>query len=448
MADKILKARIKLLYKTWQEWQEQANLDMVPLKGEACIVYAPAGSEQSLTEPALLMKIGDGETKFRNLPWLQAIASDVHDWAKKSALAWSDLSEDFKAQLAGYVGAGNEYRLNKIGEAYTLQVRKYDATTESWGEWTDVADSTIDISNKTDRVLNGPNGKALIFNESDGGGVKFEHNDGTNSFVGVNDGGENGLNGQIYAINSVNKVGARINITAKGIFYTNGKDTPAYDTNDEIATKGDISALGSALHYIGMTNAVPGETVQQALARIVAAYQDSHPGYKLKEGAVAIVDLAEFIYNGEGWQEFGDVSLYATKAELEAASAELQTLIEAEQTARIAEDAKKVDKEINSASGKALIFNESDGGGAKFEHTDGTNSYVGVNNGGTNGLAAQIYAVDKDSNVGTRINITKGAIYYTNGRSSYRDQTADDEIATKGDIAGAIEDIVIIDGNL
>ena len=427
MADKVLKSRIKLLRKTVAQW-EAIKDTFIPLAGEICI---------AVDGDAVLAKVGDGEKTFEQLKWLQAVASDVYDWAKKDTLDFADLSEDFKAELASFVGAGNEYRINRNGEVFTLQTREYNAATGQWGEWTDVADSTIDISNKTD-----------IFNESDGGGVKFEHNDGTNSFVGVNDGGENGINGQIYAINSVNKVGARINITAKGIFYTNGKNTPAYDANDEIATKGDISALGSALHYIGMTNAAAGETVQQALARIVAAYQDSHPSYELKEGAVAIVDLAEFIYNGEDWQEFGDVSLYATKAELEAAREELQTLIEAEQTARIAGDAKKVDKEINSASGKALIFNESDDGGAKFEHADGTNSYVGVNNGGADGLAAQIYAIDKNSNVGTRINVTKSAIYYTNGRSSYRDQTADDEIATKGDIAGAIEDIVIIDGNL
>lgn len=99
----------------------------------------------------------------------------------------------------------------------------------------------------------------------------------------------------------------------------------------------------------------------------------------------------------------------------------------------------KVNREENGANGKALVFNESDGGGAKFEHSDGTWSFVGVNDGGENGLAGQLYAVKKDSvsgkNVGTRLNMTKDGFYYTSGKDSAA-FTADDEIATKGDIAG------------
>lgn len=452
MAEKTLRARLKLLYKSWSEWQQ--NLDFVPLQGEACVVYAPANSLVSLNEPAILIKIGDGVTTFENLPWLQAIASDVHNWAKKEALEFNDLSEDFKAALASYVGAGNEYRINKVGEVYTLQSREYDASAGTWGEWTDVAGSSIDISGKVDRELQGTNGKALIFNESDGGGAKFEHNDGTNSFIGVNDGGKDGVAGQLYAVDRATNTGARINITAKGMFYTNGKNTYRYEANDEIATKGDIAALGSALHYIGMTEAAAGETVEHALARIVAAYQESHAGYVLSEGAVAIVDSAEFIYNGETWQEFGDVSLYATKADLQAAQEALEDLIAAEQTARIAGDTelraeinKRTLENLEGPNGTARIWNESDGGGVQFTHTDGTRSFTGVNDGGKNGVTGQLYSVDtKNGNLGTRLNMTNDGFYYTSGKSN-PSYTAADELATKGDIDSALDDIIIIDGN-
>ena len=94
-----------------------------------------------------------------------------------------------------------------------------------------------------------------------------------------------------------------------------------------------------------------------------------------------------------------------------------------------------VEKVIESSDGRALIFNEADGGGSKFEHVDGTFSYLGTNNGGANGLAAQIYAVNKDTKVGTRINVTTSGIYYTNGNSSMA-YTAGDEIATKKDVQG------------
>ena len=421
MAEKTLRARLKLLYKSWSEWQ--SNLDFVPLQGEACIVYAPANTLESLHEPALLVKIGDGTTDFEHLPYIQAIASDVYDWAKKQSLDWNDLDATFKAALSSFIG------------------------------------------DKVDHVIIGANGKALIFNESDGGGAKFEHSDGTWSFVGVNDAGKGGIAAQIYAIdhNNSNK-GARINVTTNGIFYTNGRTSGGdYSADDELATKGDIAALGSALHYIGMTEKQAGETDEQALARVVTTYQTAHPGYVLSAGAVAIVDVKEFIFNGTAWQEFGDEGLYETKADAQAAHEALQAAIEAEASARAAADAKKVDKEIVGANGKALVFNESDGGGVQFEHKDGTNSFVGVNDGGgDNGLAAQIYAIDKTTNVGTRINVTENGIYYTKGKSSYTQQTAADEIATKGDIGDlaaiahtgnvndlvqTIGDILIIDGN-
>lgn len=98
-------------------------------------------------------------------------------------------------------------------------------------------------------------------------------------------------------------------------------------------------------------------------------------------------------------------------------------------------------QEIITANGRSLVWNEASGGGAKFEHNDGTWSFVGVNDGGENGLAAQIYALKKnesDKYVGTRINVTKNGIYYTNGADSMA-YTAGDEIATKKDVQGDAE---------
>jgi len=102
----------------------------------------------------------------------------------------------------------------------------------------------------------------------------------------------------------------------------------------------------------------------------------------------------------------------------------------------------KVAKEINGTNGKALIFNESDGGGAKFEHSDGTWSFAGVNDGGENGIAGQIYALKKNAEnklEGTRIDVTKNAMYYTVGADAASNRmVADNEIATKGNIDEAI----------
>lgn len=133
-----------------------------------------------------------------------------------------------------------------------------------------------DLSNFVEKVTEGTNGRALIFNETDGGGAKFEHKDGTWSFVGVNDGGENGLAAQIYALkkDANNKyVGTRINVTKNGIYYTNGADSMAYTALDEIATKRDVQGdAGSKTVYVVET---PG-TSQDEFSKKYDFYQGSN----------------------------------------------------------------------------------------------------------------------------------------------------------------------------
>ena len=74
---------------TWQ------NSTGILEKGEIALarvnVTKPDGHGGSYTVPTYLMKVGDGANKFADLNWLAAPASDVHAWAKKSALDPADL---------------------------------------------------------------------------------------------------------------------------------------------------------------------------------------------------------------------------------------------------------------------------------------------------------------------------------------------------------------------
>lgn len=107
----------------------------------------------------------------------------------------------------------------------------------------------------------------------------------------------------------------------------------------------------------------------------------------------------------------------------------------------------KTDKRVVGSNGTAEIFNEVDGGGAHFIHNDGSEAYVGVNDGGLDGMMAQIYADEKVNGawVGSRINVYNDKIYYTN-RAAVEAGTAKNaaacEIATKGDIDWIIDNIV------
>lgn len=114
----------------------------------------------------------------------------------------------------------------------------------------------VDISNKVDKVITNADGsQAIIENEPSGGGAKFHAADGTQSFVGVNDGSLNGLLAQIYADKEVNGkwVGSRINVFHEHIYYTSLADKMAGKENNdascEIATKGDIDQLAETLTW-------------------------------------------------------------------------------------------------------------------------------------------------------------------------------------------------------
>jgi len=366
---KTLKTRIKLLYKPWSEWQAIATT-FVPLKGEVCIAQIPVGGTETgkATQlPATMIKVGQWDgiegsssaVTFGNLPWLSALSADNYDWSKKSTLDWADISEEFKQEIKDLVGGeekDTQYRIKAdplVANKWQLQKSVDNGTT-----WTD-AEGLIDLSatitalqasiaTKVDKEVSGTNGKAYIFNEGDGGGAKFVHTDKTEAFVGVNDGGESGLMAQIYADKLVGGswVGSRINVYHDGIYYVSKANQAAGFVKNapemEIATKKDIQDLGQALHFVGIATKKEGETEIQAVERTFPAAQQ-------KAGAVAICGNKEFICCGDplAWYEFGDVSAYATKAELQAeASARatadegLQTAITAEETrAKAAEDA-------------------------------------------------------------------------------------------------------------
>lgn len=82
MATKTLNTRFQLKYDTLENWQK-AN--PILLAGEVAVAtIETAKSASGLTPPAVGIKIGDGETAFNSLNWIQAIAGDVPSWAKES----------------------------------------------------------------------------------------------------------------------------------------------------------------------------------------------------------------------------------------------------------------------------------------------------------------------------------------------------------------------------
>lgn len=96
MAEKIIKTRIINKNGSVSEWLT-SNLELK--NGEIALAYvenettAKDANGNVFTQyvPTYLMKVGHGNKKFSELPWMHAPASDVHAWAKKEKLALADM---------------------------------------------------------------------------------------------------------------------------------------------------------------------------------------------------------------------------------------------------------------------------------------------------------------------------------------------------------------------
>ena len=100
-------------------------------------------------------------------------------------------------------------------------------------------------------------------------------------------------------------------------------------------------------------------------------------------------------------------------------------------------------KYTNQNGNISTVFNESDGGGLKYDNVaSNIVSAIAVNNGGANEIAAQIYSKykanvgDEVQNSGTRLNVNPTGIYYTKGTVT---------TATAGDVRNEIAVLKDID---
>ena len=147
---KTLNVRIKNKYDSYENW---AASGLVLEAGEIAIAYTTVNVtvDNGTVEqhPALLMKVGDGEKTFANLPWLSAKAADVPAYAKKS-------EADFKAWVKPFISIEDvdtsafakaadltaEIDRAKAAEAQALtDAKKY--TDDEITEW--VGDKTVGV---------------------------------------------------------------------------------------------------------------------------------------------------------------------------------------------------------------------------------------------------------------------------------------------------------------
>lgn len=134
MATTTLNTRIALKYDTLTNWNAS---EFILKKGEVAICsLANSETAEQSTPPAVLLKVGDGDHKFRELPWASGLAADVYGWAKaatKPSYTPGEVGADSAGSAASALASAKAYTDQKIGALpaqaeYTLETGGTDGS--------------------------------------------------------------------------------------------------------------------------------------------------------------------------------------------------------------------------------------------------------------------------------------------------------------------------------
>jgi len=306
----------------------------------------------------------------------------------------------------------------------------------------DIAELDGKIANKTERKITSSIGTAEIFNEEDGGGSKFTTYDNKlTSYVGVNNpnqsGSISGIAGQLYVVGNQR---TKLNMYDGRFCYVKG-DNPATDeekSQTELVVRSDLKnwALSSDVTAIK-------ESIESQLA-------DKADASALEDLAQTVSSVSsDYLKAADKTELSNAILLKADKSVVACVSAAVAVisadyLTSNDKSKLTAEIAKKTSAKITSSAGTAEVFNEADGGGAKFTAADGTASFVGVNDpasaGSISGIAGQMYVV-KDGRK-TKLNMYDGRFCYVKGDNpTEAAELAKREIAVMEDVLRVSSDM-------
>ena len=316
MADNILNARIKLKYDTLANWNSST---FVPLAGEICIGYLPptgnSDTQQTNTPKAVCIKVGDGTHTFVQLPWIQAVAADVYDWAKAPSKPGYNASEIIATERNGVVNASNVQAI--------LTALQNSISTLTGGEGAQSIEGQIQAAiENLDGTINGAPGtdKTLtVFTQTDGtvtatfSDIQIDEDQVTSASGGwITD----GLAGKAD-LNSPDLTGTPTAPTAVAGTNNTQIATTAFVKNAvDTATAG----LAGAMHFIGITSTelTDGATTSTLVAKTVGSLSKTTD---FENGDVVLYDNGttvgqEFVWTGSAWELLGDEGSYAVKGSI------------------------------------------------------------------------------------------------------------------------------------
>lgn len=268
MANKTFNARLKLKYDTYTNWSTK---NPVLLSGELAICVVPADSNQATNEPTVLMKCGDGTSKFNELGWISGLSADVYGWAKAATKPTYSATEI--TGLEAYIGekiqdTDTQYKL----EADAEDGHKFYLYSKAKG---DEAFGTTPVS-----TITIPETVYTLATGTANGTVKFNGED-----VAVK-----GLGSAAYTDSTAyDTKGAAQTAEDNAKAYADGKDTAI-----AAAKKAGTDAQDTVNALSGKVGTVPeNKTVVEMIfdAQAAATYNDTEVKAGIKANADAITKL-------------------------------------------------------------------------------------------------------------------------------------------------------------
>ena len=296
MAEKVLSTRILNKIDTLENW----NKSSLKIKqGEICLATVAATAGTSLTEPVIMMKIGNSEEKtFAELPWsFYAKASDVLSACKttegltafvKEVIDGADMAsnEDFKELVEAVEtlnGTGDGSVAKKINDAITALDLE---NTYAAKEHTHTKDEITDFAHRH------------AIGEVDGLEAALESKQAVGDYATKTE-AQGYANAKDSAIAAAADAAAAAQAHSEGVAADLAEAVEALEGADEAqvariaALEGQIVGLSGAMHFEGVKDELPAD------------------GTGYEQGDVIIVGNKEYVLNGSKFVEFGDVDAQA-----------------------------------------------------------------------------------------------------------------------------------------
>lgn len=331
--EKTFNTRIQLKYDTWQNWNSTAGKAVVLKQGELAIVFVPGetNSAQTTSEPAVLMKVGDGTTKFENLPWTQAKAADVYSWAKAATKPTYSANEisGLDAYISGKVQDTNtKYQI--VQDETDGHIIKLQSQELGQSGWTTVDTITIPDNDTKYTLATGTTNGTVKFNGTDVAvaGLKSAAYTESSAYdtagaaaAVLGDPSDDAGSATVYG---ANKAASNAQTTANAAMPKSGGtfsgqvtllapsgannaarktdvDTALQSAKDYTDTK--TAGLTGAMHFVGTSTTDPTGTGGPTVTGVTS----------FSKGDVVLYQKKEFVYDGTNWVELGDEGSYVLK---------------------------------------------------------------------------------------------------------------------------------------